>query len=132
MISPTGASWSIVFGSAIAYCVPWSMQTYYKLSYVDRRIDNPEQRICEDIPKLCDGLGDLLGEWCKCAHIPDAPPLMPAQGVGSRKTQCFSHGGIWSLFRSGWGISRVPLVKQYLLRPCRCSGHHNTVSFCSS
>jgi ABC-type uncharacterized transport system fused permease/ATPase subunit len=42
-------------------------QTYYKLSYVDRRIDNPEQRICEDIPKLCDGLGELIGEWTKCA-----------------------------------------------------------------
>lgn len=39
------------------------MQTYYKLSYVDRRVDNPEQRICEDIPKLCDGLGDLLRDW---------------------------------------------------------------------
>ena len=42
-------------------------QTYYKLSYVDRRVDNPEQRICEDIPKLCNGLGDLVGEWTKCA-----------------------------------------------------------------
>ena len=30
-------------------------------------MDNPEQRICEDIPKLCNGLGDLLGEWTKCA-----------------------------------------------------------------
>jgi hypothetical protein len=43
-------------------------QTYYKLSYVDRRVDNPEHRICEDIPALCDGLADLLGEWCKCAR----------------------------------------------------------------
>ena len=43
------------------------MQTYYKMSYVDRRVDNPEQRICEDIPKLCNGLGDLVGEWTKCA-----------------------------------------------------------------
>ena len=34
---------------------------------MDRRVDNPEQRICEDIPKLCNGLGDLLGEWTKCA-----------------------------------------------------------------
>jgi ABC-type uncharacterized transport system fused permease/ATPase subunit len=39
------------------------LQTYYKLSYVDRRVDNPEQRICEDIPKLCDGMGDLLRDW---------------------------------------------------------------------
>ena len=30
-------------------------------------MDNPEQRICEDIPKLCNGLGDLVGEWTKCA-----------------------------------------------------------------
>ncbi len=53
--------------AAGADTLPWAAQTYYKLSYVDRRIDNPEQRICEDIPKLADGLGDLLGEWCKCA-----------------------------------------------------------------
>jgi hypothetical protein len=48
-------------------CLPCAPQTYYKLSYVDRRVTNPEQRICEDIPKLCDGLGDLVGEWTKCA-----------------------------------------------------------------
>ncbi len=34
---------------------------------MDRRITNPEQRICEDIPKLCDGLAELVGEWTKCA-----------------------------------------------------------------
>ena len=45
----------------------FGVQTYYKMSYVDRRVDNPEQRICEDIPKLCNGLGDLVGEWTKCA-----------------------------------------------------------------
>ena len=39
------------------------LQTYYKLSYVDRRVDNPEQRICEDIPRLTEGLGELVGEW---------------------------------------------------------------------
>jgi hypothetical protein len=40
---------------------PWyGLQTSYKLSYVDWRADsNPEQRICEDIPHLCDGMGDL-------------------------------------------------------------------------
>ncbi|CAL5222677.1 g5077 [Coccomyxa viridis] len=45
----------------------FNQMTYYKMSYVDRRVDNPEQRICEDIPKLCNGLGDLVGEWTKCA-----------------------------------------------------------------
>ena len=44
-------------------CLP-RPQTYYKLSYVDRRIDGVEQRICEDIPKLCDELGELVREWC--------------------------------------------------------------------
>lgn len=38
------------------------MQMYYKLNYVDRRIDSPEQRICEDIPKLSSGLSDLTKE----------------------------------------------------------------------
>ncbi|KAK9846568.1 hypothetical protein WJX81_006713 [Elliptochloris bilobata] len=42
----------------------FSSMTYYKLSYVDRRIDGVEQRICEDIPKLCDELGELVREWC--------------------------------------------------------------------
>ena len=46
------------------------VQTYYKLSYVDRRIDNPEQRICEDVPYLASGLGDLLREW----YTPLLPP----------------------------------------------------------
>ncbi|EFN58353.1 hypothetical protein CHLNCDRAFT_142419 [Chlorella variabilis] len=36
--------------------------TYYKLSYVDRRIDTPEQRMCEDVPKLAAGLSDLTRE----------------------------------------------------------------------
>ncbi|RMZ56621.1 hypothetical protein APUTEX25_002710 [Auxenochlorella protothecoides] len=35
---------------------------YYKLSYVDRRIPSAEQRICEDIPALTEGLASLLGE----------------------------------------------------------------------
>ena len=38
-------------------------QTYYKLSYVDGRISNPEHRLCEDIPRFCDGLAELLREW---------------------------------------------------------------------
>ena len=41
---------------------PCATQTYYKLNYVDRRIDSPEQRICEDIPKLCSGLSELTRE----------------------------------------------------------------------
>lgn len=36
--------------------------TYYKLNYVDRRVDSPEQRICEDIPKLTAGLSELTRE----------------------------------------------------------------------
>lgn len=35
---------------------------YYKLNYVDKRIDSPEQRICEDIPKLSSGLAELTRE----------------------------------------------------------------------
>lgn len=42
---------------------PLWMQTYYKLSYVDKQIQNPEQRICEDIPKFTKGLAELTGEW---------------------------------------------------------------------
>ena len=34
--------------------------TYYKLSYVDRSVAHPEQRLAEDVPKLCDGLGAVL------------------------------------------------------------------------
>lgn len=36
---------------------------FYRLSYVDRSLDNPEQRICEDIPKLTVGLSELSGEF---------------------------------------------------------------------
>ena len=36
--------------------------TYYKLNYVDRRVDSPEQRICEDVPKLTAGLAELTRE----------------------------------------------------------------------
>jgi len=43
---------------------PRAPQVYYKLSYVDRRVDGVEQRICEDVPKLCDELGELVREWC--------------------------------------------------------------------
>jgi ABC-type uncharacterized transport system fused permease/ATPase subunit len=36
--------------------------TYYKLNYVDRRVDSPEARVCEDVPKLTAGLADLTRE----------------------------------------------------------------------
>ena len=41
---------------------PTALQAYYKLSHVDRRVDSPEQRVCEDVPKLCSGLADLTRE----------------------------------------------------------------------
>lgn len=40
-----------------------ALQAYYKLSYVDKQVSNPEQRICEDIPKFTKGLSELAGEW---------------------------------------------------------------------
>ena len=39
------------------------LQVYYKLPYVDKVITNPEQRICEDVPKFTKGLAELVGEW---------------------------------------------------------------------
>ncbi len=42
--------------------LPFCSQTYYKMSYVDRRIENIEQRMCDDIPKLVSGLSELVGE----------------------------------------------------------------------
>ncbi|KAL8475087.1 hypothetical protein ACS0TY_031493 [Phlomoides rotata] len=35
---------------------------YYKMSHVDGRITNPEQRIASDIPKFCSELSDLVQE----------------------------------------------------------------------
>ncbi|GAA0146240.1 ATP-binding cassette [Lithospermum erythrorhizon] len=35
---------------------------YYKLSHVDRRISNPEQRIASDVPRFCSELSDLVQE----------------------------------------------------------------------
>lgn len=35
---------------------------YYKMSHVDGRISNPEQRIASDIPKFCSELSDLVQE----------------------------------------------------------------------
>jgi ABC-type uncharacterized transport system fused permease/ATPase subunit len=45
----------------------YPVQTYYKLNYVDRRIDAPEQRIAEDVPKLTTGLADLTRELLTAA-----------------------------------------------------------------
>ena len=57
-------------------------QTYYKLSYVDRRINGVEQRICEDIPKLCDELGELVREWCNwCGRHPSNTSLIEPDDV---------------------------------------------------
>ncbi|KAA8546824.1 hypothetical protein F0562_003251 [Nyssa sinensis] len=35
---------------------------YYKISHVDRRITNPEQRIASDVPRFCSELSDLVQE----------------------------------------------------------------------
>ena len=83
-------------------------QTYYKLSYVDRRVDNPEQRICEDIPALCDGLGDLLGEWCKCA----CGLIRPLTRVSCGQ----------SLLHARLLIVQVPLVQEASLSMLRLAG----------
>eukprot|EP01018_Ginkgo_biloba_P022593 Gb_29022 [translate_table: standard] len=36
--------------------------SYYKMSHVDGRISNPEQRIASDIPRFCSELSDLIQE----------------------------------------------------------------------
>lgn len=33
---------------------------YYKLSFVDKRVDSPEQILSQDVPRLCDGLTEIL------------------------------------------------------------------------
>ena len=35
---------------------------YYKISHVDNRITNPEQRIASDVPRFCSELSDLVQE----------------------------------------------------------------------
>lgn len=35
---------------------------YYKISHVDGRVTNPEQRIASDVPKFCSELSDLVQE----------------------------------------------------------------------
>lgn len=34
--------------------------TYYKMSHVDGRITNPEQRIASDVPKFCSELSEIV------------------------------------------------------------------------
>lgn len=34
--------------------------TYYKMSHVDGRITNPEQRIASDVPKFCSELSEII------------------------------------------------------------------------
>ncbi|CAG9462286.1 unnamed protein product [Pedinophyceae sp. YPF-701] len=36
--------------------------TYYRMTHVDKRVDSPEQRVCEDVPKFCSQLADLTSE----------------------------------------------------------------------
>ena len=36
--------------------------SYYKISHVDGRIRNPEQRIASDVPRFCSELSELVQE----------------------------------------------------------------------
>ena len=47
--------------SHIAICCIQNM-VYYKISHVDGRITNPDQRIASDVPKFCSELSDLIQE----------------------------------------------------------------------
>lgn len=41
----------------------WSQNmAYYKISHVDGRINNPEQRIASDVPRFCAELSELVQE----------------------------------------------------------------------
>lgn len=50
--------------SSCLILVSWVFQNmaYYKLSHVDARIANPEQRIASDVPKFCSELSDIIQE----------------------------------------------------------------------
>ena len=41
---------------------------YYKMSFVDKRIEGPEQILSNDVPRLCDGLSDIMQDvlWAVC------------------------------------------------------------------
>jgi ABC-type uncharacterized transport system fused permease/ATPase subunit len=38
----------------------WQNMVYYKMSHVDDRINNPEQRIASDIPRFCTELSEVI------------------------------------------------------------------------
>ncbi|EPS69391.1 hypothetical protein M569_05375, partial [Genlisea aurea] len=46
----------------LAHSTYFENMAYYKISHVDGRISNPEQRIASDIPKFCSELSDLVQE----------------------------------------------------------------------
>lgn len=55
-----------VFQSLVVLCCSlilystFQNMAYYKISHVDGRITNPEQRIASDIPRFCSELSDLV------------------------------------------------------------------------
>ena len=64
---------------------------YYKISHVDHRISNPEQRIASDIPKFCSELSELVQDDLAAVaegliYIPGVSVLMLVQNT------CF---GFW-------------------------------------
>ncbi|GER47623.1 ABC transporter D family member 1 [Striga asiatica] len=46
----------------LTHSVYFQNMAYYKISHVDGRISNPEQRIASDIPRFCSELSDLVQE----------------------------------------------------------------------
>jgi ABC-type uncharacterized transport system fused permease/ATPase subunit len=61
VVSSTGRAWraALTYRLHAAY---FHGMTYYRLSHVDRRVPNPEQRVCEDAPALAEGAAKLLRE----------------------------------------------------------------------
>lgn len=43
----------------------FSSMAYYKMSFVDKRVDQPHNRIVKDVPAFCDELGDIVLQWLK-------------------------------------------------------------------
>ncbi|KAL5988338.1 hypothetical protein ACLOJK_036102 [Asimina triloba] len=52
----------LLFRAAFLRRIPAFNMAYYKISHVDGRITNPEQRIASDIPRFCSELSDLVQE----------------------------------------------------------------------
>lgn len=44
----------------IYYIFCFQNMAYYKISHVDGRITNPEQRIASDVPKFCSELSEIV------------------------------------------------------------------------